>query len=367
MSESGTVYVEDPDTALETYTSIRVYRGSTSDPTTAVFTTQVGSDIPLVSGTNEYPFTDVSANAATIWRATFYNSTGPLESGYGPLIRVLSSLTLRALRYLGAQRAGAASGGGASSGSTSPGTVVDPVLLDSGMDAHFMEGAWVYRPDADNASDKVRRIIKSGFNIVTGALTFNRDYIAAPVANEVYQVFQYFPPTDQAGTTRSWDQIVRDALHGRWMIDQVTLGFGDGHTLRYSLGNFPDITESTLRRVLLRTTNSVGTITDQSAHTNGRFVTPVSNAGAFSVDIWPPPSSRQEIIVEALRQDSPMYVDTDVTLLEQRRAECAVVVAAYAAIRAIQPGKYEAEYRAAIDELAAEEDIARPADMIVGL
>ncbi len=367
MTAVGSVYVEDVDAELLTYTSIRVYRGSTSDPTTAVFTAQVGSNIPLVSGTNEYPFTDASGNAATIWRTTFYNTVTLAESGYGPLIRVISSLTLRTLRYLGAQRAGAASGGLASDGSTSPATVVDPVLLDSGMDAHFMEGAWVYRPDAANASDKVRRIIKSGFNIATGALAFNRDYIVAPVANEAYQVFQYFPPTDQAGTTRSWDQIVRDALNGRWMIDQITLGFGDGHTLRYSLANFPDITESTLRRVLLRTTNSVGTITDQSAHTNGRFVTPVSNAGAFSVDIWPAPSSRQEIIVEALRQDSPMYVDTDTTILDQRRAECAVVVAAYSAIRAIQPGKYEAEYRAAIDELAAEEDIARPADMVIGL
>lgn len=362
MTAQGTVYVEDIATQIVPYDQIKVYRGSSP---TGAFTTLVQT-LTLVAGTEAYAFTDSAGTINTLWRASYYNSGTAAESSLGPLIRP-GGLTLRVLRLLGAQRAGAAFKSAAVSGATSPASLIDTALLDNGMDTGYLEGAWVYRPDAANASDKVRRVKKAGFNITTGALAFSRDYTVAPAAAEEYHVYQFFPPIDQPGVPRSWDQVVRDALNGRWFIDQVTLGQGDGHTRRYSLATFADVTESTFRRAFLRTTNTNGDIIDISAHTNGRFVTPVSNAGAFSLDFWPAPSSRQEIIVECLRTDDALYVDTDTTSLSQRRAECAVEVEAYAALRKLQPGKYEAEYRAALDDLAAEEDIHRPTDMVLGV
>ncbi len=359
MSINVRAYVEDIDTQIATFLNVALYRATSPTATPSVLV----DSTPLVAAQTAYVLTDASPTANPVYRWRLENTTS--HSEFSGAFR--PELSLRSLRLLGAQRAGAAFSGVAVSGVTSPASLLDSALLDNGMDDSYLEGAWVYRPDAANAGDMVRRVKKSGFNITTGALAFSRDYAVAPAAAEEYQVFQFFPPIDAPGVPRSWDQIVRDALSGRWYIDQVTLGFGDGHTRRYSLATFGDITESTYRQVLLRTTDSNGVVLDYSAHTNGRFVTPSNNAGELSLDIYPPPSSRQEIIVECIRMDEALYVDTDTTLLAQRRAECAVVVAAFAALRALQPGKYEGEYRAAIDELAAEEDFGRPTDMILGL
>lgn len=356
MAATGNVYIEDPTTALLSYTSIRVYRGSTSDPNTAVFTALVQT-LTLVAGTENYAFTDGSGTVDTIWRAWFYNTSSTAHSNLGPIIRPDQATTLRKVRIEAARQAGAGFDSTCSAaGTASPATLIDAGLRDSGIDSAFLEGAWIYRPDAAAAGDKVRRVAKDGYDSATGTLSFDRIYTNLPASAEVYQVFNLAPPVDQPGVSYSWDRAVREGLNMAWFIDQVNLGEGTStRQTRFSLANFPDITARTIRRVLLRTTDTNSIITDINASTNGRYWVPVTNAGAFQIDIYPAPATTQTVIVEAVRTDSDIYIDTDWTNTPIDLAVRAAVVKIYNRLTMLQPGRYAAELAVALSDYNEEQ------------
>lgn len=367
MSATGQFYVEDIAAALAVpYTSVRVYRGSTSDPNTAAFTTLV-TTITLVSGTLQYSFTDSAATASTLWRTSYYNTTTFTESGLGPIFRPSSSNTLRLIRLEAARQAGAGFDSTCSALGTTT-TLIDAGLQDSGVDTGFLEGAWVYRPDAAATGDKVRRVKKAGFTTASGTLTFDRAYTNAPANAEVYQVFQFFPPIDQPGVPYSWDRAARAGLEMCWYVDKVNLGVGTStRQTRFSLASFPDINRETFRQVWLRTTDTNSIITDISGHTNGRWVQPVEDpATAFSLDIYPAPSTTQTVIVEALRTDAALYVDTDTTSVPLRLATAATIYQVYERLAMLQPSKYAGEFAVAQQEYDREQQRNYPGMVIIG-
>lgn len=316
------VYREDPATDLLTYGVIRLYRSASPDGTFAVVTTGA-----LVALTYEYTLNDSTGSSAWFYRFTLYNTVSLAETEMSPLIQP-GALTLRRLRFEAAQEAGAAFQG-TTTGAQTTTTLTDAVLMDNGVDDSFLEGAWVYRPDANATADKLRRLPEDGFDITTGKWTLAaaRAWTNAPAPGETYQVFTMLPPVDQAGFAGSWNRIIRWALQHCAFIDQVNLGLGDGQQTRYSLApHLGYLTRKSVRRVLTRTTDTNGIATDQNQQRNGFSWDWVENGiGGLEIELEEPPGTTESVIVEFLRRDFELYIDTDVTLLEFNRAVRACV------------------------------------------
>ncbi len=359
MTINVPIYVEDIADKIAVYTTIKLY--SDTSPTGA-FTNHVG-DTALVAAQKAYSIAD--SGTGPWYRLLFYNATGPVQSDISDPWRV-NTLDLRTLRATAASRAGAGSSGTCSSAGTST-SLIDAVLRDNGVDEQYLESAWIFRPDAALAADRVRRVKVAGFAPSTGALSFDRAYTNVPADGEVYEVYKFFPPIQQAGVATSWDDIVRDGLNKCWFIDEIDLGVGDGSNRRFSLASFPDVNINTYRRVKLRRIDATtGNIRDISAHNFGRFVSPVTNGMAFALDVVPAPTPQQYVIVEAIRSPQPLYKDADVTVMPSMLAETAVVLAAYERLNQLQPGKYTGEAAAAYEAWAAEQEKQNPPDMILG-
>lgn len=113
-------------------------------------------------------------------------------------------------------------------------TLIDLGLIDQGITAKFLEFAWIYRPDAAAAGDRVRRVKLDGFTITSGTLTIdsNRLWTNAPASGEVYQIFSILPPINQPGMAYSWDKAINDGLANIMHRDEIVLGRGSerGHT-----------------------------------------------------------------------------------------------------------------------------------------
>lgn len=348
MSATGTIYVENPNTQMLTYTSIRVYRGTTSNPNTAAFTTLV-TTITLVANTEQYAFTDASGTVDSLWRFDYYHTVSTASSGLGPIIRPAAQTTLRLIRIEAAKRVKPGYQSTCSSVGTST-TLIDAALTDTGVGTGFLEAAWVYRPDAAAAGDKLRRVKKDGFTVSTGTLSFDRLYTNAPASGEVYHIYGMYPPVDAPGVSYSWTQAVRDGLEHAYFEDEVNLGPGTSTGQRqFSLAaHLGIIDRNHIRRVLLRTTDANSVTWDIDADKNGRWWKPVVNGpGSLAVELNPPPGTSQDVILECVRTDTTLYIDTDTTQAPLELAVRGTLWALYEQANIDQPGKYVAELRGA--------------------
>lgn len=314
---SGTIYVENIAEVMATYTSIRVYRGSTSDPNTAVFTSEV-STIALVADQEQYAFEDGFATVNTLWRFSYYKASPLTESSLGPIVRPSNQTTLRLLRIEGARLAGAGSRGTCTLLGTGT-TLVDARLAMSGHDVGFSEGSWIYRPDADVATDKLRRVDEGGFAKATGTLTIPEAYPwqNPPELDEAYHIFNWFPPIEAPGEPTTWDDIVRDALNECWFRDQVNIGNGTstGQT-RFPVGQLSQVIDP--KRIyniwFRRIDENTGFVTDLLFGKNGTYWRKVHNGpGDLSIDLHGGvPSQNESVILECHRRFNAVYIDTDI-------------------------------------------------------
>lgn len=337
MANTVRCYIEDTATALVTYTSFRLYRHTspTSTSGTLVATTTI------VSGTENYSVADASGTARSWYRITYYHATGPVESDPGPPFQTVG-VTMRDLRVDSAIRAGVGFKAAATGGTTA--SLVDSALVDQGVDTDFMEGAWLYRPDAATASDKCRRVSRSGFTVATGALTV-RTYTAAPVASEEYQSYVLMPPIDQPGIAYSWDRAVRQGLARCLFLDQVDLGPGNATAMAFSLAPHLDaIAAPRISRVLLRTTDTNSVTHDQDMKRQGYDWWMEGNGPeSLSVRLNVTPGTTETVIVEAYVRDDALYIDTDATRAPYELAVRAIVAEAFRMMDALEPGKYAGE------------------------
>jgi len=311
VTVSLTIYVEDPAAKLLSFTTIRLYRDSSP---TGTFATLAAS-AALVSGQTQYSFSDSGGTVDSWYRFQFYNATGPVVSDFGPAFQP-TSFTLRTLRLAAARMAGSAFSGTCSSDGSST-SLVAKHLLNSGKDAHFHEGDWLYRPDASASGDKVRRIIESGFNTSTGAFSIPTGdaWSVLPATDEVYQVFGLFPPIAIDGESTCWDELIRQALRRLWVRDQIELGVGTttGKT-RYSVSAVaPYAHKLRVRQVWLRTFDDNDFPTDQLFGRVGTWWRMVDNAadGLF-LDLSYAPATTEHVIIEVDRNYPALYADTDV-------------------------------------------------------
>ena len=362
MSVVVTVYTEDITTKLLAYESVKLYRDTSP---AGSFATTV-STTALVAGTEAYEIADPSGDANSYYRYTFYHSTGPVESSPSEIFRpdgaTLNKIVLEAARQADAGFDGTCSEAGTTA------TLVDALLRDTGVDTKFLEGAYVYRPNAAAAADKTRRIANDGFTVASGTLAPVRPWTNLPANAEVYQVYAYFPPMDMPGVGYSWARAVREALADTWHVDQLNLGEGTatGQT-RFSLAPHASyVHRDSIRRVLLRASDSDSIVTDSDASKNGYYWGVVENAGALSLDIHPAPRPDQTIIVEVNRAYAALYNDADVTECPLALAWKATLWKLYARLNRIQPGKYATEAALAQAEFRAEYARSKPATMVIG-
>lgn len=304
--------MEDVATQLASYTSINVYRGSSSNPDTATFLTLV-TTITLVSGTLSYSFTDTSGTVSTLWRCSYYNTSTVAESGLGPVIK--AGATLASFRPDCARAARA----GSSSTCTAAGTVttlIDASLGMSGVDSYYHEGDWLYR-SAAAAGDRLRRVGEAGFGATTGTLTIPLVYpwTTPPALAEGYDLYSLLPPIEVGGESYSWNDAIRDGLRDLWYLDQINLGAGGtiGQT-RYSLQQFGDVvTRESVRAVFFRRTDSNGVIRDYLMGTNGTYWTVQENdTDGLTLILSDSPSTTETLIVNIKRRFALPYIDTDV-------------------------------------------------------
>lgn len=311
MSTTVTFYVEDVDTQLLSFTSIRLYRDTTPNST---FSTLV-TTITLVAGQTQYSYTDASGTASSWYRTKFYNTGSTAASGFSPPWQS-SSFTLRNLRYEAARLAHAASAGTCSATGTST-TLIDAALLDSGKDTFYHAGDYLYRPDAASSVNYVRRCIEEPFDTTTGALSIasGHPWTDTPASDEAYQLFQMFPPISLGGESLSWDDEVRKALRRLWVKDQVDLGVGTstGKT-RYSITAVaPFVHKLRITRVWLRRFDDDDQPIDELFGKGGSYWMAIDNgADGIYIDLSSPPSTEEHVIVDCTRVYPPLYSDTDV-------------------------------------------------------
>lgn len=352
--------VEDITTTMLTYTSIKLYSSTSPGGTFSLVTT-----ITLVAAQTVYDYTDSSGDANTVYQVEYYNATGPVTSSRSATFYA-SGTTLLRLRLEAARDAGAAFESTCSALGTTT-TLIDSSLQDQGVDTAFLEGSYIYRPNAAAAADKVRRVKTDGYTVATFTLGVDRAWTNAPASGEVYHVFNFFPPIDRPGVAYSWDRAVREGLALVWFVDQVNLGAGDGVLSRVSLSTWPEINTRTIRRVFYRKTATNGVITDVDMGTMGRYWQIVENAGVNTLETTGAARTDQVIIVEAVRRDYGLYLDTDVTLAPFRAATRAIMFAAYRTLNYLQPGKYAGEAALAASNWQLEREVLGPDDLILGV
>lgn len=224
------------------------------------------------------------------------------------------TVTLNEIMLEAAQRCGAGFNSTCSGAGTTT-TLVDLTAIDQGTDANFAAGGWIYRPDAPTAADKVRRITNAGFDSETGTWTVTRAWSDAPNNAESYQVYAVVPPIDQTGMAESWKRLINRGLSAIWFEDEIVVGSGDGSLNR----RFPLADNETgwspnsqhIKKVLLRTTDSDGIITDFDQSKNGRFWNIANASGDATLVLGYAPLEGQNVVVVALRTYPTLSADTD--------------------------------------------------------
>lgn len=354
MAVEVSVYVEDPTTALLTYTTIRLYRATTPG---ADFTSLVAT-APLVANTRTYVITDSSGASGNWYRYTLYNPSGPLETEQSNPFQ--AGVSLSWLRMEAAIRAGAGFRGLAEGGNLS--SLIDSRLLDSGVDENFLAGCWVLRPGSSDAN-RVRRLTAAPFSTSDGRLTIGRPWISsAPTADSDYEIYMLLPPRDDTGVSYSWNRAVRDGLSMVTFEDEILIT-GNGTATSFSLAAYAEVLRKDyIRRVLLRTTDTNGNTFDQDMRRNGHWWNVRVDDRDMRLELGTTVSTSETIVIEYQREDAALYLDTDVTLAPSERAIRAATVAAFRWLN--RDGKYEMELRQAALEWERHSHGRRPGQVM---
>lgn len=366
MALTVRIYVEDITTALEDYTSIRLYRDTSA---TGSFSTLV-TTITLVSGTEEYSYEDTSGSSTSWYRWSFYNTSTVTETAKGPAFRA-GVMRLRDLRIETAMELGAGFKGVADSGGTTT-TLRDAALGDAFIDVNALEGAWIYRPDAAASGDMVRRVKQAGLGFDgSDDLTVSRAWTNAPSADEEYHVFLLAAPVDVAGVDMSWDRGIREGCAQTWFEDRVNVGRGTstGKTrfdLAAHLGVFSP--EQVMGVFTRYTDSTTGYYTDTDYSESQRLWTFDRNGlEEAAIDLWPPPPSDEDVWVRVQRTFEVPYGDDDEVSGPERLMVAACGYATIRKLNKVRQNRYAMEERNARMDFEREYRRYRPKVAIVGI
>jgi len=136
-------------------------------------------------------------------------------------------------------------GWGGSLTAAATGSVTDSAAKATSLGTDAMKGAWIFRPDAANASDYVRRL--SSFTVATGVFTHDGpDYTDTTFTSESYMIVSLWPPMTTVWESFSWQLAVNLTLAKLQMVvrDGSSMGTGgEGGKSLFSLTNLSGVTE----------------------------------------------------------------------------------------------------------------------------
>lgn len=365
------VYIADVDTALLTYNQVRLYYAPspTTDNIALVDTETLVEDVHtytmLATGGS------ITRDTWFMWR--LYNTTGPVE---GPMSSPfqLQGILMAELRRIAAAEAGM----GFSSTTTSNGTtssLVDVVLRDQGLSATYLGASWIdrYPEVAFDDSDRIRRLAVTGFDPDDGGLVPLRVWSVAPQADEPYSVYGLIPPIQQAGTTYSWDDAIRDGLNACWYDDEVIVmdpaTEDDERTNQIPLTSVPWLRENMIRAVYSQKIDDDGNIYRANLTKRGSYwdIRDLGFGERVLVLPWYPPTG-YSVVVSCFRQPDLPYKDDDVIPIDTDVAKFATVMAAYDYLNRVPAtkGQYAVELAGATREWQRYYKPFRPRDAMVG-
>lgn len=360
MANTVNVYVEDVDERIANgYTTVRLYAANSPEE---IATTSPAATATLVAATETYELTHAAGGAGTWYAYTIYGAS-PGETQLSERWRTdatrLEDVILEAARRLRRAFEGTAS----SDGNTT--TLPDVKLADSGADANFLSGAWVFRPDAAAAGDVVRRVANNSFVPASGEVVVSRAWTNIPVEDERYMILGSLPPIDWPGASYSWAQAVNDGLRQCYFYDELNLGEGATSTQQeFSLAPFAgfigDPWASIAGVYVERTVAGVASRTDFD--TGGRFWT-IRGNGPRDRKLWlsAPPGTSGTVLISVLRRGEQLYDLNDVTTVPPELAITATMMMAMLNLNAAAEGGLAVETKRAIDSFYEEQAFHGPA------
>lgn len=226
---------------------LRLTRSATEDGT---YSTVV--DIPYVAGQEQYVYED-TASAATDWYRTMRYSGGATSAVSNPF-PARPGTTLAKIRQGAVRAVSGYDGLLVSTASATSTTVLEDTkrLKSSSVRGRSLDGAWVYRPAAALASDRVRMVADGGYDTTAGRVTPDLVWTNAVQTGETYEVIlgANLHPTD------SIHPAIRTALMRTRFADTVHLIDDNASTSTDLTLRFPWLTSSShLRSVGLADTD----------------------------------------------------------------------------------------------------------------
>lgn len=350
--------VENIDEVIATYNQLKLYRDT--DPSGA-FSTLVDTEA-LVAGQTDYTLTDTSGSSAYVYRYLFHDSVGAVSSSLSPAFfptgRLAADILLEAAKKTRGF-VGACTDAGTSS------TLIDSYLAENAEDEDYLDGAYVFRPDAAAESDWQRRTARNPFSAAGPSLTVVVPWTNAPADAERYGAFTLLPPLPGRGGY-SYMEALSDGLAALTVSDVINLGPGDadGHS-NFSLNpHVGYIDRRSIRKVVLRRywdTTDLTLYDDEDASKNQRWVEYVENTrDDVALRLQPPPSTDEYVFVHLDRRFERLYRPDDLTLCPFELAVWACVAKVYEHMQLVSGGKFGGEAAHAVRALNAERNFTRP-------
>jgi hypothetical protein len=134
------------------------------------------------------------------------------------------STSLREARRAVSTRSGVFLASTATSGTVSSLTDTKHPVRSSNIQDDLFVGKWILRPDATQASDRVRVVAENGYTPVNGIIQPDSDWSAPPSAGEVYEIHGSLEPWDEVNS------LVNDALLRCFLLSEIPVAAVTGAT-----------------------------------------------------------------------------------------------------------------------------------------
>lgn len=347
------VQVENIDEVLATYNRLRLYR--CTDPAGDFTVDGVIDTETLVTGTIDYTLQDTAGSAAYVYRYDFYNATtlvaSSLSDAFFPTGRTVADIIMAAAR-----RAHGFTGACTAAGTVS--LLYDAYLAENGLDEDYLDGCWIFRPDAALSSDWVRRTVRNPFDVSASSLEVVVPWTNLPASGERYAVFPLLSPLP-GRSSYSWLEALADALAEIKTPERIDLGLGTstGKDRFFLTAHAGYVEENLIGKVWLRTVNpDDATLYDEMDASKLQRFWEYHEDGRGNAHIYlnPPPATDEHVIVDVKTKYDRVYAADDITLAPFDLAVWATLVKVYEHMNALTNGGFAGQLQRANESMYTE-------------